>query len=438
MIDTSNRDTFQCLFRVHDRTPLIDIDDLSSGEKSIIQLFYPVVEHRIKAILAKLQGRDAKDGGDGLCVLMDEPELHLHPNLQAKILDYMRALSVRDNAQFLMATHSPTIVESATSDELYLLRPAELVAANENQLVRIASDDEKLHLLRTVFGATSNLTALRPVLVVEGRRESSTSVSAADSRIYSFLSAEFAQITIIPGGGKSESRRLVDGLNDLLKAFSKSLRAQALVDRDVSDEGANGGDIHLLPVSMVENLMVDPTVIWEATKTVHHKMKIASVKDIEAAIDGIVAEMEPFETSRRIKAKVGASVFRLADPVEKADEQLKQFVSSLEDQLSPEKLDTLRKACVADVEKIKSESKRREFFDGKKILEKFFKAFMHDSGMSKEIFVYRCAEEASKRKSVQSFVSDLMKKLGLKAEPTSGQPPMQPIPETSGSTSASP
>jgi hypothetical protein len=56
--DTKNRDQIQCLWRVHKHSTLIDIDDLSSGEKSIIQLFYPLIEHRVRNILSKLRGED--------------------------------------------------------------------------------------------------------------------------------------------------------------------------------------------------------------------------------------------------------------------------------------------------------------------------------------------------------------------------------------------
>jgi hypothetical protein len=69
--------------------------------------------------------------------------------------------------QVIVATHSPTIVESATFEELFLLRPVELVASNENQLLRVASDEERLSALRALFGSTHNLTSMLPVVIVE-------------------------------------------------------------------------------------------------------------------------------------------------------------------------------------------------------------------------------------------------------------------------------
>ena len=335
-IDTKNRDEIKCLWEVHGRSAIIDLDDLSSGEKSIIHLFYPLVEHRVRRILDQLKGETVPSQAEPLCVLIDEPELHLHPNLQGRVLDYLRTLSGRENAQFIIATHSPTIVENANSEELYLLRPTEMVAKNQNQLVRIATNEEKLQLLRDVFGSTSNLTAMRPIVVVEGKQEDRQSRRAVDARIYAFLSDEFNRVTILPSGGKAECRALAVSLGDVLRELSVDLKAHALLDRDLEEEDPQIDHIHLLPVSMVENLLVDPQVIWKATNLVHHKMILNSEQQVETAIAEILDDLTDYEVARRIKAEVGTRVFRLKDPVAEANEQVETFTENLQAELAPE------------------------------------------------------------------------------------------------------
>ena len=173
---------------------------------------------------AELKGEE-QSAATSLCALIDEPELHLHPNLQTKILGYLRALSVRENAQFIIATHSPTIVENANSDELYLLRPATLVAPGENQITKVATNEQKLELLRDVFGTTANLTAMRPILVVEGRQRDMAARRAADARIYPLLSDGFSRVSILAAGGKAACKTLVRSLNSLLREFSGTIGA---------------------------------------------------------------------------------------------------------------------------------------------------------------------------------------------------------------------
>ena len=93
--------------------------------------FIPLSSIVFVVFLDELKGETPGLQSETICVLIDEPELHLHPNLQARILDYFRTLSVRENAQFVISTHSPTIVEYSNSEELYLLRPRDMVGDDE-------------------------------------------------------------------------------------------------------------------------------------------------------------------------------------------------------------------------------------------------------------------------------------------------------------------
>jgi hypothetical protein len=414
-IDVSNRDQIQCLWRVHTKDILVDIDDLSSGEKAVIQLFFPLVEHQISQHLAAVRGAQALAVREPVAVLMDEPELHLHPNLQAKVLDYIRALSLGEGVQFVIATHSPSMVEQAVPDELFLLRPAELVNHDENQLIQVATDDARLRLLRDVFGSTSNVTAMRTLLVVEGRAADRGSRRPSDARIYGFLSDRFGQLTIISGGGKDECKALAGTLENLLGRIAPNLKAVALLDRDTSDISPSSSTVAFLPVSMIENLLVDPEVIFAALETVRHKTAFQSSDEVAQALDAILDGLVEHEISRRVKAAIPSSTFRLHDPVAEARQQVEAFTQTLLDQVTPDRIASSQQQARTRVSELKSASKRREFFDGKEVLDKFFKAHVHQAGMSKEIFVYTCAKHASARQSVSAFVEALFAALGVTA-----------------------
>jgi hypothetical protein len=387
--------------------------DLSSGEKAIIQLFYPLVEHQVKRNIQAIRtGLRVEPILRDLAMLIDEPELHLHPNLQAKILEYIRKVALEDKVQFILATHSPTIVEQANSSELFLLRPSELVPADDNQLVQIASDDDRLALMKDIFGTTSNITAMRKIVVVESVDAHLKSRSTSDARIYGFLSDRFGQVTLVSGGSKSECKAVVDRLNSILKDLSPQLRANAVLDRDIDEEPTEDGAIYL-PVSMIENLLVDPGVIWEAITTVRHKTLFESASSVESALNEILANQENHEVGRRAKTAFGMRVFRLRDPVDEAETQIEQFILALRQDLSSDKLAAMLRDAEVKVSKLKTENKRREHFDGKVILQEFFKQHLHASGMSREIFIYECARQASKRRSVAEFVTKLFAVIGI-------------------------
>ncbi len=418
-IDLTNRDQVQCLWNVHSKDTPVDIDDLSSGEKAIIQLFFPLVEHRVNQNLAKMRGTEAAPQPGAVTVLMDEPELHLHPNLQAKILDYMRGLAVREGVQFILATHSPSMVEHASNEELYLLRPAELIEHNTNQLVRIADSEERLGAIRALFGSTSNVTALRTVLVVEGKSADKSSRRPSDAKIYGFLSDRFGQLTVISGGGKSECKALVRALNECLPTLASNLKATALLDRDTLEESPTQPDQVWLPVSMIENLLVDPEAIFRAIETVRHKTVFQTPTDVAVALDQVLLSLQDHELSRRVKAAVDARTFRLNDPVETAREQVERFASALLTELSEEKFSCIRAEAATKVAGLAAAQKRREMFDGKRVLDELFRAHIHATGMSREIFVYLCAKEAASRTSVANFVEALFTAIGIGSAETS-------------------
>lgn len=82
----------------------IKIDELSTGEKQII-----IRGGFLLRFLKKIQGS---------VILIDEPELSLHPEWQKKILDFYKKLFINDKgeqtSQIFVATHSPFIINNSS------------------------------------------------------------------------------------------------------------------------------------------------------------------------------------------------------------------------------------------------------------------------------------------------------------------------------------
>ncbi|MBY0230677.1 MAG: AAA family ATPase, partial [Gemmataceae bacterium] len=85
-------------------------------------------------------------------VTFDEPENHLHPELQKALLPSL--LKVFPNVQFVVATHNPLVLASVPDSNVYVLRH------DEAGLVRS-------HLLDTVNRAGTANEILRDVLGLE-------------------------------------------------------------------------------------------------------------------------------------------------------------------------------------------------------------------------------------------------------------------------------
>ncbi|MBN8777502.1 MAG: hypothetical protein J0H13_12645 [Thiomonas arsenitoxydans] len=81
--------------------------------------------------------------------------------------------------------------------------------------------------------------------------------------------------------------------------------------------------------------------------------------------------------------------------------------------LTEDKFAALRTESAQTVAALEAANRRREMYDGKRMLDEFFKTRVHSTGMSKEIFVYQFAKEAAARTSVATFVESLFSALSI-------------------------
>lgn len=86
---------------------------LSSGFKSCLAILFGI----IKEIEFRFSATKAEDF-DGI-VLIDELELHLHPEWQYRIAGVL--VNIFPNVQFIVTTHSPHIIQSAEPDQIVAL-----------------------------------------------------------------------------------------------------------------------------------------------------------------------------------------------------------------------------------------------------------------------------------------------------------------------------
>ena len=121
----------------------IKIDDLSTGEKQVVFRGAQL-----------LKNSNNLDGG---VILIDEPELSMHPKWQAKILDYYRNLFIKSGlqtTQMFFATHSENVIRSAIEDKDNVLI---IILSDENGIIK--ADKMKDTVLPTTTAAEINYLA---------------------------------------------------------------------------------------------------------------------------------------------------------------------------------------------------------------------------------------------------------------------------------------
>lgn len=140
----------------------MSISQLSSGEKQIV--------FRGGFLLKD------KESSKGSMILIDEPEISLHPNWQIEILDFYKALFFDNNlhlsSQIFVATHSPFIIHNPkrNNDKVIIL------AKNENGTIRTLDDPTfyswtKSKIIKEAFRIDYDLTNKKGKLFLEGETD---------------------------------------------------------------------------------------------------------------------------------------------------------------------------------------------------------------------------------------------------------------------------
>ncbi len=131
---------------------IVDVFELSSGEKGLIHFIF------------SLYGYEIKNG----VMVIDEPELHLHPQMQNKYLDVIDTVRNKLGIQFIFATHSPVFITSKTIQSVYRFY-------KQNGITKIVKptinepERDLIHFL--TFTNSSKIFFADKVVLVEGDKD---------------------------------------------------------------------------------------------------------------------------------------------------------------------------------------------------------------------------------------------------------------------------
>jgi hypothetical protein len=211
---------------------LIDIDNLSSGEKNVALTFLIVARSIAKSGIA----------------LFDEPELHLNPSVTRDLLPLiMNEYALGRNIQFIMCTHSPEILLSAFREKecklLHLKSPNDLTPIGKQSSEEYAIALQKL-------GAS-----VGEALLYEGT---------------TFIEIGFPELTrkykLKEMGGRREIEKTVEDLQELEKDGLAIAPIYLIFDKDNAPSKLRDSNmVRLLqwPRYCIENYLIDIDVIAE-------------------------------------------------------------------------------------------------------------------------------------------------------------------------------
>jgi energy-coupling factor transporter ATP-binding protein EcfA2 len=196
-------------------------------------------------------------------IIVDEPEIYLHPDLQHKILDLLK----NTNAKVIIATHSVEIINEAEPNEVLLIDPASNSAKRLSSVPslqkasELIGSNQNIHLTRLARG--------KKILFVEGKDLKILDKLAKQSGFKELF--EKNNLTVIPIEGFSQNERISATNWTFSKIISEKIKLAGLFDRDYrcDDEvkefierlEKDASFIHVLTRKEIENYLIVPRAI---------------------------------------------------------------------------------------------------------------------------------------------------------------------------------
>ncbi len=100
-------------------------------------------------------------------LLIEEPEAHLHPQLQLKFINYLK--SENSNLQCILSTHSPVLASKASLESIILMQEGQAFPLRKEYTA--LEDDDYIFLEKFLDSTKANMFFARGILLVEGIAE---------------------------------------------------------------------------------------------------------------------------------------------------------------------------------------------------------------------------------------------------------------------------
>lgn len=202
-------------FKIHIKNTDHEIkpDAISSGEAELISLGIECLVFEKECHLEKIN-----------ILLLDEPDVHLHPDLQVRLSEFLRNLVKNKNVNIMLATHSTSFLGALGN---YEDTHIEFMSSSQKNL-NFKKITEAYRQIIPIFGAhpLSNIFNETPILLVEGED---------DWRIWQqAVRSSNGKIKVYPCevGTKDEMNNYENKVSQIINAIYDAPQAYSLRDRD--------------------------------------------------------------------------------------------------------------------------------------------------------------------------------------------------------------
>lgn len=198
----------------HDATT-IDFSKLSDGQQSLLYLSLVLSVQSVgrEVLAGTLKGFDIEKLRPAVftMVAMEEPENSLSPHYLGRVIRTLTEFSGSNDAQAIVATHSPSLLRRVPPESVRYLRLNESRTATVSSIILPPESDEAHKFVREAVQAFPELYFSRFVILGEGDSEEVVLPRLLEAR---GLAQDDSSISVVPLGGRHVNHfwRLLHGL----------------------------------------------------------------------------------------------------------------------------------------------------------------------------------------------------------------------------------
>ncbi|HEX5404205.1 MAG TPA: AAA family ATPase [Pseudonocardiaceae bacterium] len=189
-------------------------------------------------------------------LLVEEPEIHLHPALEVAMMRYLKSVSM--STQVFLTTHSTNFLDTGDMRNIYMIQK------NESTLVRhLNIDDAESEIPKELGIRLSSIFMFDRLIFVEGISDELVLRAFAQSLGYNLGQANVG--FVVMGGARNFTHYAAQATISLLT--KRQVKSLFVLDRDEREQiqiekllGQLGGQagLHVLKNREIENYLLDP------------------------------------------------------------------------------------------------------------------------------------------------------------------------------------